>query len=263
MDRCTAAGCGARRHAESLCWRHLEEARRERGDRCSVEGCKRGRYYRGMCGAHATADSRRVHGRRRSSYERLCAFPPCGRRAASTRKHARFCSAECARHADRQARLPVLHPAPDPLTWLPAKHPALRRVKPAGTWWTMFVSGPCAWCDEPFTAVAASADSAPRYCSKTCSSAAGKYRHGKRFLIAPRKRLAIYERDGWVCQLCLEAVDPSLPPSDVWAATLDHIVCRSWGEPDDSPENLRLAHRWCNSVRGDESRYTVDDLRAA
>lgn len=76
------------------------------------------------------------------------------------------------------------------------------------------------------------------------------------------ERLGIYERDGWVCQICTDPVDPDLPPNDTWSATLDHITPRSAGG-DDSPSNLRLAHRWCNSVRGDLSHYTDDDLRIA
>ncbi|MGZ6772828.1 MAG: HNH endonuclease [Ilumatobacteraceae bacterium] len=69
--------------------------------------------------------------------------------------------------------------------------------------------------------------------------------------ISPRGRLAIYERDGWTCQLCAEPVDPSLDPQDRMAATLDHIAPRALTLfPDDSPENLRLAHRACNSARG-------------
>ncbi|MFC7330808.1 MULTISPECIES: HNH endonuclease [Nocardiopsidaceae] len=77
-------------------------------------------------------------------------------------------------------------------------------------------------------------------------------------------RLAIYERDGWICQLCSEPVDPDLPYLDNWAASLDHIVCQAWtDEPDHSPENLRLAHRWCNSVRGDETYYETSVLAAA
>jgi 5-methylcytosine-specific restriction endonuclease McrA len=74
-------------------------------------------------------------------------------------------------------------------------------------------------------------------------------------VVPPQVRLAIYERDGWVCQLCHEPVDPDLDQSDVWGATLDHIECQSWALiPDHRPTNLRLAHRWCNSARGDE-RY--------
>ena len=70
--------------------------------------------------------------------------------------------------------------------------------------------------------------------------------------ISDRDRLAIYERDCWTCQLCGVAVDCTLDPiRDAMAATLDHIQPRSLTLfPDDSPENLRLAHRACNSARG-------------
>lgn len=82
------------------------------------------------------------------------------------------------------------------------------------------------------------------------------------YYIPKAVRLAVYERDGWVCQLCLEDVDPDLHYSDIWSATLDHIICRSWTtEPDHSEGNLRLAHRWCNAVRGNESHHAADVLR--
>lgn len=69
--------------------------------------------------------------------------------------------------------------------------------------------------------------------------------------ISDRGRLAIYERDGWTCQLCGDPVDGTLDPvRDAMAATLDHITPRSLALfPDDSPANLRLAHRACNSRR--------------
>jgi 5-methylcytosine-specific restriction endonuclease McrA len=69
--------------------------------------------------------------------------------------------------------------------------------------------------------------------------------------ISRRDRLAIYERDNWQCQLCYEPVDPSLDIQHRFAATLDHVVPRSMTLfPDDSPQNLRLTHRSCNSARG-------------
>lgn len=69
--------------------------------------------------------------------------------------------------------------------------------------------------------------------------------------VSRRERLMIYERDKWTCQLCKKPVDPDLDPQDRMAATLDHIVPRTLTLfPDDSPENLRLAHRACNSERG-------------
>ena len=81
------------------------------------------------------------------------------------------------------------------------------------------------------------------------------------FSIDPSVRYAIYDRDKWVCQLCMEPVDPTLVSPDPWSASLDHIECQSWVlVPDHSPANLRLAHRWCNSARNDERHYTAEDL---
>lgn len=131
-------------------------------------------------------------------------------------------------------------------------------VRSAGGFWT---SGRCAWCEGAFTCW--SPGTPARYCSKRCSSGAAKAAHGRRFAPSPVVRREIYERDDWVCQLCFEPVDGDLPWADQWAATLDHIIPRSkQAIPDDSPANLRLAHRWCNAVRGNESYYTAADLAA-
>lgn len=67
--------------------------------------------------------------------------------------------------------------------------------------------------------------------------------------IAPSVRLAVFERDAWTCQLCGEAVQPDANPQSDWYPSLDHIVPKSRGGAH-SPENLRTAHRWCNSIRG-------------
>lgn len=126
----------------------------------------------------------------------------------------------------------------------------------ASTW--VWVVGECAQCLEPF----ARHGQASRFCSTACRKKARRT-----WKIATRDRMAIYERDGWTCQLCLESVDRDLMTTDPlsdWAPSLDHIEPQAWALiPDHSPTNLRLAHRWCNSVRGDLSYYTDDDLRAA
>jgi 5-methylcytosine-specific restriction endonuclease McrA len=70
-------------------------------------------------------------------------------------------------------------------------------------------------------------------------------------------RQAIYDRDGWICQLCFESVDRALSPNDKYAATLDHIEPRLFGGTDEA-ENLRLAHRYCNSKRGAD-KYIVKE----
>ena len=104
---------------------------------------------------------------------------------------------------------------------------------------------------------AAKAEAGRRYAAayreRTGKSSFARYRPDEAHHWIPLAlRSGIYERDGWICQLCTEPVDPDLDLNDRMAATLDHIVCRSWVPvPDDSPENLRLAHRACNSRRRD------------
>lgn len=76
--------------------------------------------------------------------------------------------------------------------------------------------------------------------------------------ISPRERLKIYERDGYICQLCFEPVDMESRNNTKYGPSLDHILPRSMGGTHES-DNLRLAHRSCNSVRGaarGEEEYT-------
>lgn len=57
------------------------------------------------------------------------------------------------------------------------------------------------------------------------------------------------QRDGPVCWLCGNEVDPAAPRGSGWAGSVDHVVPRARGGGDE-PGNLRLAHRTCNSRRG-------------
>ena len=126
----------------------------------------------------------------------------------------------------------------------------------------VLVAGHCTWCREDYVAIgqAANPGNHSKFCSKSCARSAHEAKRG-RFRVPPAVRRSIYERDGWTCQLCHEAVDPDA--TDIWRATLDHVVPQSHVlVPDHSPANLRLAHLWCNSVRGDERHYTAADLAA-
>lgn len=76
---------------------------------------------------------------------------------------------------------------------------------------------------------------------------------------AQRKRItdAIYQRDGMVCSICHLHVRRE-------DASVDHVVPLSKGGPS-TMDNLRLAHRRCNSSKGNRApsgRVTfVDDGR--
>ncbi len=67
-------------------------------------------------------------------------------------------------------------------------------------------------------------------------------------------RLAIFERDGWVCQLCGEAVDPAREFPDPLSPSLDHVIPLDRGGAH-VPENCQLAHFGCNASKG--SRRTA------
>lgn len=81
--------------------------------------------------------------------------------------------------------------------------------------------------------------------------------------ISRTDRLAIYDRDGWTCQLCFEPV--------YWNAlefkdqpSLDHIIPQSaTAEPDHSPNNLRLAHVGCNARRKDAKHESIAEASEA
>ena len=121
----------------------------------------------------------------------------------------------------------------------------------------VFVQGPCGWCEEPFCSPSG------RYCSKSCSRHAAEARKSPmRFKPTPRLRREVYERDGWVCGLCDLPIDPNLRWPDKWSASLDHVVPQSHMLiPDHSASNLRAVHLQCNSMRGDGSNMSEDELR--
>lgn len=187
----------------------------------------------------------------------------CGQTYTGTGR--KFCSQACSIRS-RMAPTPsaaLVHVGPAaPRCEVPPQHPSRRPLPRRVRGWRLLVAGKCAWCAEAFVGLASSATRVPLYCAPRCAKAAGRARRG-RFSVPPSVRLAIYERDQWTCQLCSEPVDRALPPSSMWGATLDHIECQSWAlVPDHSAKNLRLAHRWCNSVRGDETYYNQSVLAA-
>lgn len=79
------------------------------------------------------------------------------------------------------------------------------------------------------------------------------------FVISDIRRLAIYELDGWCCQICGDPTSREWSFDDLWSPTLDHIEPRSLPLiPNDSDANLRTAHWICNQLRGAAARTDVE-----
>lgn len=193
------------------------------------------------------------HDRRRRF---LCACIQCGNEWQAFSEGAKYCSSTCqAEYQHGEARNRKLGAGERRRAAVLRR---LSRYAKGSSGRTPWVVGGCSECGSAFAVQQPMA----RTCSSRCAESRQRKRRGK--YVDDDTRLAIYDRDGWTCQLCFGPVNPVVHYLDDWAASLDHIVCRSWAEvPDHSPENLRLAHRWCNSVRGDESHYDPAVLAAA
>lgn len=129
----------------------------------------------------------------------------------------------------------------------------------------------CSECGEVFHSEYPTA----RYCSDRCKS---KAKHARQFERDPdkirkkrrdsRKNNKLWQkvarRDGMECSICGEPCDPN----DLrWNGTrgplypsLDHVLARANGGAD-SPDNYRLAHIICNSIKGDNE--LTDEIREA
>lgn len=59
----------------------------------------------------------------------------------------------------------------------------------------------------------------------------------------------LFERDGWICHLCMEAIQPHRRCPDPWAATMDHLVPLSLGGTH-TWDNVKASHAHCNFVKG-------------
>jgi 5-methylcytosine-specific restriction endonuclease McrA len=64
-------------------------------------------------------------------------------------------------------------------------------------------------------------------------------------------KTAIFERDKWICGLCGDLVDKTIPWPDLLCATLDHIIPMSRGG-DHIHSNVQLAHFCCNLLKRDK-----------
>lgn len=160
---------------------------------------------------------------------------------------ARFCSRAClnARGEKREALWTARPAKTTDLVHVPRATAAPLNVLPSYS--VTFVSSRC---DECGTWFVTHGDLATAHCSTRCWKRMDDRARG---YVPDNVRRFVYERDGWTCQLCGDPVDRDAAFPARLSATVDHIECVSWALlPDNSPANLRTAHAWCNSSRGNE-----------
>lgn len=58
----------------------------------------------------------------------------------------------------------------------------------------------------------------------------------------------VLDRDRWICQLCSEPIDPTVPHPEPDSAQVHHTRGKAYG---DDPRYLQAAHRRCNLDAGD------------
>lgn len=66
----------------------------------------------------------------------------------------------------------------------------------------------------------------------------------------------LVQRDGINCKICGEVVDMAATAKDLFRPSIDHIVPRAHGGTND-PENLQLAHLWCNQVKHTRQEFSL------
>lgn len=227
--------------------KHGTARRYAKGCRCAV--CTAGKREGQRAYVQRRADRGNPVEYKRREVDREC--ERCGeafgaQRSDVARGYGRFCSRGCANGARGGAK-----PARKSPFRRRAERVAAKAAAGSSGGGQVFVQGSCIVCGSQFLSRGAES----RYCSRVCRA---KNRQ-RSFGISWLDRMALFDRDGWTCQICSEPVNYGADPGSDWYPTLDHIVPKSLGGSHDF-SNLRTAHRWCNSVRGDLSYYSDADL---
>lgn len=213
--------------------------------------------------------------------ERHSACPECGGSMNHTKPQARYCSQQCKTQRDRRKQR-LKHQAERQLQGraipgqlIVCKHPKCqtsfiknhsqlycsKQCAIDANWRMRSPNGfddrcavyfkPCKDCNILITRKARGGMVLCRDCRKIRLRAVDARRNHKR-RAAGAATMNIRElaaRDGERCHICNRKIDLSLSGMAKWGPTIDHILPVSLGGTND-PNNLALAHRCCNSVRG-------------
>jgi hypothetical protein len=235
---------------------------------CELDDCGRPHRARGLCAMHY----RHQQGRGDRYEELPCAF--CGTvtlKKVRSDVTLRYCSIACrsdhfsaqaARvrahcEAEKAKRSQLVHVPDGPRSCeVPAWHQSRRRDGLTSGGAVVWVSGDCVRCGKATTVRMAQSVGLPVAvtCSASCQKAESKSRRRARVrnaYVEPVFRKRIFERDGWVCQLCGDPVVPDAKVPHHLAPTIDHIVpLAPYRDREGGPHsmaNAQTAHFLCNS----------------
>lgn len=227
-----------------------------------------------FCSKKCTDRAYRVRAVERRANDRPTLCAECGTAfvQARTGRPRRFCSAKCTQRVSNRAQNRRRQPAPRqperrcehcPELFSPKRRDQVyctprcringgyaRRTNGASPRQGIDFECRCVECGETFTARKSNA----KWCSPICRIRTSRRDESRRRRPGLRSSLyadrEIFERDGWICQLCMQPVDPKVPRRHRDGASIDHTIPLSLGGADE-PSNVVTAHLRCNREKRD------------
>jgi 5-methylcytosine-specific restriction endonuclease McrA len=235
-----------RKYCRPLCARRAYTARRKADGRLSE--------YR-----HRAAAKRSAYmATNRPRWNRQAICEACGDTRRTSHPETRTCSGLCERYIRYGCwpSSPVSDTHPSRSTPVPTGHPS--RDTPLRA---RFAASRCISCATWFVVDRmAHSNLQDRACSRRCGRRYHRSLRRVRRSAAARqvvRRLDIYVRDGWRCQLCGRRVRRDAVVPHPLAPTLDHVLPLSAGGSHE-PSNVQCAHFICNARKG--NRATGEQL---
>lgn len=227
MAQCAIDNCDRPVWSKELCRPDYQRRRAATAPPCSIEGCSRPAHSGGWCSTHDGRNRR--HG---TPYPltpiRWAPCRLCGRDVPSpaVRSARALCRGECDRLARNARSLDWTRDNPE--RFAAQQRASYDRHREAR------LESNRQWREaNPDKALAI----------KTRRRA----REGVEF--EPVDRLTVFERDGWVCQLCTAPVGKTISHPDPLSPSLDHVVPLVAGGAH-TYANTQLAHLICNVRKG-------------
>jgi 5-methylcytosine-specific restriction endonuclease McrA len=110
------------------------------------------------------------------------------------------------------------------------------------------IQGACWSCGRDFVS-----HRIAKFCSQKCMKREIRFNRRAAMRgckVTPGRRHAVYERDNWICQLCMLPVNRNAVFPDPDYPTIDHVIpIKHHGAH--APENWQTAHFMCNSRKRD------------